>query len=232
MITRRTQLCDAGSPAHARKSTGAFVALAAMVIGVGCSSSTGTTQDSVDLGIFSETAPSLRPDVETFFGTFAGAGGVVSEFRSDASTKQEGSSSLRASLRSTGRGFAGWFVAWGDASRYSDEKFTRDMSRFAGGSLRFWVITPVDLDVGVRSGNVSAGVETSKTLLSQLGVAPGASWKRACLPLRPLAGASPLADLARSKILFVVAVSERSGGTGGSPVTVWIDDVRWDTRPC
>lgn len=219
------------------RHAGRTIALLVMAvsIGEGCSresTSPDTSADSTDLGIYRETAPSLRPDLDIFFGTLSGLGGVVGPFASDVANRAEGTTSLRLTVQTSGKGFAGWFTAWGDATRYADEGFTRDMSRFAGGSLRFAVNSPVNLEVGIRSGNVAAGSESSKVLLSQLWVAMGSGWKPVCLPMSLVTGPSPQADAKRIKILFVVAVSEGAGGTGGVPVTFWIDSVRWDTRPC
>ena len=187
---------------------------------------------SESIGIYSETTPVLRPDVDTYFGIFSGLGAIVTEFRDDSSTWKDGTVSLRTTARSSGNGFAGLFVAWGDNMHYADNNFTRDMSKYAGGSIRFWTRTPVDLEIGIRSGNVTAGAEASKTLLSRLGVVPAMSWQWVCIPLAPLTGASPLADLGHTKIFFVASVNQTSGGTGGLPVTFWFDDVRWDTAPC
>jgi hypothetical protein len=107
------------------------------------------------------------------------------------------------------------------------------MTSYAGGSLRFWVRSTVDLEVGIRSGDVTAGRERSKVLLSRSTAwRPSDQWQRACIPLALLVGPNPKADLSRIKVLVVVAVSERTGGTGGVPVDVWLDDVRWEQRPC
>lgn len=201
---------------------------------VNARSATVTIRVDEHLGIYSETLPRLRPDIETYFGTFSGSGASLSDFRADNAIKMEGNESLRITISSSGTGFAGWYVAWGDSTRYADDTFTRDMSRFGGGSLRLWMrsATAANFELGIRSGPVAAGSETSKILLSQLGLVAGPTWQRVCLPLLTLTGPSPLADLSRIKILWLVAVSQKSGGTGGIPVTIWFDDIRWDTRPC
>jgi hypothetical protein len=195
------------------------------------STPTGTTPDTTTIGVYSETPPMLTPDVQTFFGTFFGLGATLTDFRRDTDTKVEGTESLRATVNASGDGFAGWFISWGDASRVANEQFTTNQTRFAGGSVRFAVRSPVDLEVGIRGANTPPGLETSKVLLSRLGFTPGANWARLCLPLAMVSGPSPLADLSRIKVLFVISTSHASRGTNGA-VTFFVDDVRWDTRPC
>lgn len=188
------------------------------------------------LGIFSETAAeTLEFDVNAFIGTFTGGGATFAEFVEDAGDKQEGTISLRAtvSVNAAQGGFAGWFVSWGNAAQVANDAFVRDMSQFAGGRLLFWVRSPVDLEVGIRSGNVAAGSETSKVLVSRFEPAVADNtWHRVCIPLAGLAGPPPKADLSRMKVFFVVASNTPSRGTGGMPATFRIDDVRWEKVPC
>ena len=188
------------------------------------------------LGIFSETAPeTLEFDVNAFIGIFTGGGGTFGEFVEDAVDKQEGAVSLRATvLVNAAQGeFAGWFASWGNAAQVANNAFVRDMSQFAGGRLLFWVRSPVDLEVRIRSGNVAAGSETSKVLVSQFEPAVvDNAWHRVCIPLAVLAGPPPKADLSRIKVFFVVASNTPSGGTRGMPATFRIDDVRWESAAC
>jgi hypothetical protein len=224
------------APCRGLHATGAALPLlitAGIAAACGSSDLTSPTDVGDSVGVFSETTPILTPDKDTFIGTFTGLGGSYTEFRPDNDVKKEGAASMRMTVRATGDGFAGWFVAWGDATHYTADTFTRDMSRYRDGSLRFWVLSPIDLEVGIRSGNVGAGFESSKTVLSRVGFAPGPNWQPVCLTLSTLMGDTPKADAGRMKILFVIATSRPSGGTpGGAPVTFWVDDVRWDTRRC
>jgi hypothetical protein len=217
-------------------STGLFNALAAgttlVTATIDGRSDTVTMSVSESIGIFSETPPRLIPDTDTRFGIFVSPGADGRNFTTDVNVKVEGAGSLKFTVTTDDAQFAGWYVAYGDSLRYTDNAHTRDMAKYALGSIRFWVNSPVNLEVGIRSGNVPAGAELSKKLLSDLGVQPGTTWKEVCVPLPQLSGNSVLADLTRIKILFVVAVNESSGGTDGNPVTFWVDDVRWDTRPC
>ena len=130
-------------------------------------------------------------------------------------------------------GFTGRFISWGDETQVANDDFVRDMSAFEGGRLIFWVKTPINLEVGIRSGNVTPGDETSKVRLSQIDpdVADD-TWRRVCIPLERFQGSPPRADLSQIKVFFVVASSAPSGGTGGVPETFRIDDVRWESTPC
>ena len=182
-------------------------------------------------GIFSETVPEkLAFDIDSFVGTFSGGGARIGEFVEDSVEKKEGSISLRAtfSVDASRGGFAGWFVAWGDASQVADDSFTKDMSDYDGGGLTFWVKSPINLEVGIRSGNVSAGAETSKVLLSEFeAFKADDSWRQICIPFSKFKGSAPKADLGKIKVFFVVASNTPSGGTGGVEQTFWIDDVSW-----
>ena len=110
------------------------------------------------LGIFSESVqPRLLPDEDSFIGTFSGGGTVFNpeDFVEDDIEVKEGMMSLRSTLTvdaSTGD-FAGWFVSWGIESQADDDNFVRDMSAFQDGRLTFWVKSPINLEVGMRSGN-------------------------------------------------------------------------------
>jgi hypothetical protein len=212
---------------------GTRLLLATAVI-VGCATSTEPDASQVPgLGVLSESGNALRPDVDTFLGTFAGGGGVVAEIERDTETRVEGDESLRTTVRTSGDGFAGWFVSWGDAGLVADQSYTRDLSAYASGSLRFWLKSSTPLEAGIRSGNVTAGRETSKVILGEAyGFAPDDEWWRVCIPLTTLAGPHPRADLTRVKVLFVIASNAASGGTDGQSATFWVDDVRWLMTPC
>lgn len=166
---------------------------------------------------------------------FTGGGASFDQFVEDANEKKDGSISMRAtiSVDATRGGFAGWFVGFGNANQIANDSFTKDMSEYDCGRLVFWVKTPINLEVGIRSGNVRAGNETSKVLLSEFDrFAADDSWRQVCIPLSKFQGSAPKADLKKTKIFFVVASNTPSGGTGGVEQTFWIDDVRWESSPC
>ena len=185
-----------------------------------------------DLGIYSETAPHLRLDQEVTLGTLSGLGASVDELREDQTIKVEGTGSERVTLRAQGDGFAGIFFSYGarDGNAYGDERLAVDMSRFAGGSIRFQLRSGVSLLIGVRSTNVEAGTETaSKVIAAPMSGAD--TWRAVCIPLAGFTGPAPKADLTRMKVLFALSVNAVSGGTNG-PATLWLDDVRWNTQSC
>jgi len=192
-----------------------------------------SADDVESLGIFSDSGETLPPDIETFFGTFSGGGATVEEYTEDLDQKREGERSLRTTVTVSNGGYAGWFISEGDGTRVDDQSFTRDMTEYSGGALILWAKSPIDLLVGIRSGNVTAGRETSTALLSE--IAPfhaDDTWYRVCVPMDRLEGPAPHADLSRVKVLFFVASNDETGGTGGRARTFWIDDVRWQQTAC
>lgn len=182
------------------------------------------------LGIYSESAPErIVFDVNSYIGTIQGNGGTLSGFVDDNNEKIEGGISKRITITVDGsrNQWAGWFVQCGVNG--SPETETKDMSAFDGGVLTFWVKTNVNLEIGIRSSNVPAGTETSKVYLNNYPpFTPNGVWQKVSIPLSHFIGARPKADLSRIKILFVVASNTPSGGTGGTPATFWIDDIRWE----
>lgn len=200
----------------------------------GCPTEPKVVSDLI-LGIYSETpSDRLRPDVDSFIGTFKGAGAIfnANDFIDDNTEVQEGGISKKSTMSVDGsKGqYAGWFVQWGN--RESPDSETRDMSTFEGGNLSFWVKSSINLEVGIRSGNVQPpGTETSKVILSRNSYPPfepDNEWHKISIPLSDFTGEAPKADLSQIKIFFVVSSNTPSGGTGGVPKTFWIDDVRWE----
>jgi len=186
-----------------------------------------------DLGVFSEMADEiLEPGDNAFIGAFEGPNSTI-VIEEDDTIRRFGAVSMKAtiSVDETAGGFAGWFVSWGDAS--TDDTFVRDMSAYQQSGLQFWVKSPINLEVGVRSGNVPAGSETSRVLLSDVSAfAPDDVWRQVCIPIANFEGPSPKADLSRIKVFFVITSNVASGGTGGAEVMFWVDDVLWISTPC
>ena len=179
-------------------------------------------------GIYTERPiPKVIPDSTGFVGIYYGGGGTFDEFVDDTDEFKEGEMSKRSTMTvGSGGPWAGWFVQHGKDG--TPDSSTKDMSSFAGGHLRFWVKSPIDLLVGIRSGNVRAGQERSTVLLSSYdSFSPDNQWHQVSIPLSDFVGPSPKADLSQIKIFFNVASNAASGGTGGSPKTFWIDDIVW-----
>lgn len=190
-------------------------------------------KEDIILGIYSETAPDiLVPDIDSYIGTYTDdKGGSISEFIDDTNEKKEGGISKKAtmSVDASQNQYAGWFVQ-NDIIGTSDSK-TKNMSDFKGGKLTFWVKSPINLGIGIRSGNVQPGSETSKVMLNNYPpFQTDNEWHRICIPLSDFTGEKPKADLSQIKIFFNVFANTPSGGTGGEPKTFWIDDVRWEIR--
>jgi len=180
-------------------------------------------------GIYSETVSGVTLDVDSYMGKYAGGGATFNDgdFVDDTSDYKEGDKSKKATMTVAAAGqYAGWFVQWGLSG--SPDTETKDMSAYSGGSLKFWVKTPVDLEIGMRSGNVGAGSETSKVLLSSYGSYTDDSWHEVSIPISDFTGPSPKADLSQIKVLFNVASCAASGGTGGVAKTFRIDNIRWE----
>ncbi|ETW97150.1 MAG: hypothetical protein ETSY1_23840 [Candidatus Entotheonella factor] len=195
----------------------------------------GESNESTALGIFSEIPPRLLPDVDACIGNFFGEGATYDEFVTDTDEKQEGAFSLRStvSVDASQEQFAGWFVSWEICDLAGDNSIVRDMSLFENGRMLLWVKTPIDLEVGIRSGNVSPGFETSKIRLSDINpLVIDDNWHLVCVPLSPFRGVAPNADFTQIKVFFVIASNVATGGTGGLPATFWVDHVRWEAGGC
>jgi hypothetical protein len=186
-----------------------------------------TEEECYVFGIYTETACySVRFDVNAFLGIDRAKPNPNSEFIDDADERQEGLVSKRFTVNvGPTNDWEIWFVQHGlTSSNYE----TKDMSAFREGFLTFFVKSPIDLLVGIRSGNVQAGEETSKVCLSGFSSFDADNeWHKVSIPLSEFEGPSPKADLAQIKVFFVIGTtSELSGGTDGD-VTFWVDDVRW-----
>lgn len=183
-------------------------------------------------GLFSESIAGVRLDTDAFLGLSSGGGGsfvpnASAGFVDDDSEKVEGRISKRSTINVGASGeWAIWFIQNGLTSDDSD---TKDMCAYSQGSLRFWVKSPVNLLLGIRSGDVRAGDETSKVLLSSYpSFQPDNEWHEVSIPLRDFEGGSSKADLTQIKVFFVIgASSDETGSTNGS-VTFWVDNVRWE----
>ena len=195
-----------------------------------CKESLTKPGEDLILGIYSETASNrLINDTDSFIGTYSGAGASFTEFVDDNSEVREGGISKRATMSVDGPNgqFAGWFIQWGKDG--SPDSESRDMSAYEGGSLTFWVKSPINLLVGIRDGADSPGAETSTVILNNYSsFKPDGEWHKVGIPLSDFTGSGSKADLSKIKIFFNVASNTPSGGTGGQPQTFWIDDIRWE----
>lgn len=179
-------------------------------------------------GVLSETYPGVLfgTDAEIGLDNGGGAPAVVLNGTYTADVV-EGVNSMRTAVGQS-QGYAGWFVQHGLLG--SADTVVKDMSHYAAGSIRFWLKAPSALNgvltVGVRSGNVPAGAETSKVVLNSTYYPFDNTWKSVTLPLSLFIGPSPKADLSQIKVFFSVFAI---GTTNGSHAFL-IDNLRWDTE--
>lgn len=132
--------------------------------------------------------------------------------------------------------YQGWAIQWGRTANSTEnsDSYTLDMSQYYDGSIRFWFKAPASaalangLMVGIRSGNVPAGREISKVLLSKY-VPFDNQWHAVALPMTLFAKGRPFADIARTKVLFNISLAGAIGGSADSR-TFYIDNLRWDTQ--
>ncbi len=130
--------------------------------------------------------------------------------------------------------FQGMAIQWGVGA--SPDTHVLDMSTYYSGSIRFWIkgdATATELrnklTLGIRSGNIPAGKETSSVKLSDY-VTFNGQWQPVVIPLSALAKGRPFADLSRTKVFFVLSVAGTLLPTAELQRTVYIDNVRWDTQ--
>jgi len=172
-------------------------------------------------GILSETIPGLKLDDDSKLGVYSGRASI--ELSDDAVEKREGNVSLKAQISVSSGGWVGWFVQWGLWEDPEDK--TIDLSAYKDGSLRFWVKTPVELKVGIRSSNVSPGKETMLLLSNYAAI--DNQWHPVVIPITKLSnrdfGGNGNTNLSKVKVLFNIA---RVSST--SKTNFWVDNVRWD----
>jgi hypothetical protein len=200
-----------------------------------------TTADLSDqLGLLSETViPSLDLDENNpnrdgslaKYGSYATLYPDLSDSPSDCPDPQEGSKCTRTYFRSmSSNQYGGWAIQWGTFDQ--DDTYTKDMSAFYDGSIRFWFKGPPQLSdnlyFAIRSGNVEAGDESSQALLGDLGVSFNDQWQAVTIPLAQWAKPRPFADLSRMKVFTAFTVKHGITGPDASR-TFYIDNLRWDS---
>ncbi|OVE77090.1 hypothetical protein BVX98_03680, partial [bacterium F11] len=118
----------------------------------------------------------------------------------------------------------------------SPDTLTRDFSMYDNGSLQFLFKGPSsdtslrdNLILGIRSGNVRAGFESSKVFLRDY-VDFDDQWHGVIVPLTHFTGAKPLADLSRMKIYFNIAYVGSLDTNTEAERTVFLDNIRLVTE--
>jgi hypothetical protein len=116
--------------------------------------------------------------------------------------------------------FALWFVEEQNMSRY--------MRFYNNGYLHFWVRSDRDLQVSIRSNNITAGSELSKFRLSELGIPTDGNWQEAVISLAAFKDKESRLDFDQVKTYFAIgAISAQIGEPSNRSFDV--DDVRWLT---
>lgn len=110
---------------------------------------------------------------------------------------------LKATYSITTAGWAGVFIQEG---ALTDTTSVKNLSRFEDGYIHFYVYTPVDLEIGVRTNNISAGSEKSKVMLSEYGIPANRTWQEAYIPLNDFKLRDERLNFTQSKVFVNIAV--------------------------
>jgi hypothetical protein len=104
----------------------------------------------------------------------------------------------------------------------------KNMADFAQGYIHFWVKTPVDLKIGVRTNNITEGTEQSFVYLSDYSVPADNNWREVYIALDDLKQLDSRIDYTQALVFFNAAViGEKLGASSGA---FWIADVKYVRR--
>lgn len=197
------------------------------------------TVQAVIMAHFSSSAKPPAPEVlycdltpvtrawgtEISMGTFQGGGGGFITIASSKDVMHEGGASLKAEINCPNGAWAGFFI---QAGAINDVQTTFNMETYLNGSLDFHVKAPSKLEIGIRSGDVGAGLETSKIVLQDgsYGFTANNEWCHVKIPLNLFKGPKPRADFDQIKILFVASKNDKTGPTMDKEV-FYFDCIRW-----
>lgn len=157
-----------------------------------------------------------------YVGVFQGAGDQL-VLQTDLNVLAEGVSSRKATYDVRASGWAGFYVEEGGVGGYE----TKDLSDFQEhGHLAFWVKTTEDVEVGIRSDNISAGTEYSKVMISDYGVSLDSEWHPASIPLSDFHALDPRTDFSRMEVYFIASIVGPKIGHAAAG-DFWIDEVVW-----
>jgi hypothetical protein len=111
------------------------------------------------------------------------------------------------------------------------EKTPKNMIAYSYGYIRFNIRSSYDIQIGIRSSNISANTNTAKQYISQYGwsAASGASFQSVVIPVNDLVTAPAGTDLTQMVDMFIAAaVASRIGAQTNQ--SFWIDNIRWTTN--
>ena len=160
---------------------------------------------------------------------------AVATVRNDSLDKKEGEFSTRIMLQVPVSGSGGWSSIWGEGSQEKDPDWTLDLSAYEQGSMSFYIKSPVDLMVKIRSGKgrIPPGDQDSKFRLSDIGFRlTDSDWQHVCVSLSAFKDKEPRLNFSEMKELFSIVAEEETRGTEGNEVTILIDDLKWVDASC
>jgi len=131
--------------------------------------------------------------------------------------------SLKATYSIIQKGWAGAFIQEG---AFADTAANRDVGAYEDGYLHFWVKTPVDLEINLRSLNIAGNNVASGILLSEYNIAADNSWHEVYIALMDFKLRDARLDFTQMKVYFNTAVVGDILG-GASSGIFYLSDVRY-----
>lgn len=175
-------------------------------------------------GVYSETDRlRLLIDVDSSIGVFSSDNATFDgdAFADITTDVQEGIYAKRTTVRvGTTDAYAGWFIQYG----LMGSNDTINMDYYKNGYLKFWVKTPINLEVKIRSSDVDSDINQAKIFLSSIsGFDNDNEWHEVAVPLSGFSGVS----WNIIKEFFIISSVSDIDGTGGETKTFYVDHIRW-----
>jgi hypothetical protein len=150
-----------------------------------------------------------------YVGVFA-EGGATFITSDDKTIFKEGIFSTRADYNLPSSSDGGIYVEEGGLGGAE----TRNMTSYANGNLRFWIKTPVDLEIKVNNKAVQ---------LSTLGAYTNNVWHEIVIPISSFALGGGISAISK---FITVSVISNGVYNGNQPISgsFYIDDVRWTKK--
>lgn len=189
----------------------------------GGSGKTPTTQprgpDLAQFDVLSDAASSGA------LGAFAGPGDSIVLSTPANAAAPEGSRILAAEVSVSASGFAGFFIESGASGGSEVEDLT---SLQPNGSLRFFIRSDVEVEIGIRSFNIAPGTERSRIGLRRLGYAALAGeWEEVAIPLDDFVDLEPRINFSEIEVVFAATFRDYVGQV---QAIAQFDAIRWE-RP-
>jgi hypothetical protein len=125
----------------------------------------------------------------------------------------EGEKSVVATFNLSPGEWGGYYIQSGEDSLAPTKT---DMSAYSSGNVRFWVKTPVDLEIKI---------DTIVKRLSLLGFYTDDAWHEVSIAINTLG----LTDITRVEKFFTITAKSDGSYNGNAPISgsFYVDDVRW-----